>query len=248
MKKLSAVILAAGEGKRMQSDLPKVLHPVCGRPMLEYILENAAALTTEIVIVVGHGASMVQETIGNRWQYVLQKEQLGTGHAVMQAIPVLPEEGYLLVLCGDTPLLDTSILQKLVLAGQQAAVAVATTIVPDARGYGRIIRDQKGLIRGIVEEKDASAEEKIVREINSGTYCFDLKYLRHYLPRLSNNNAQKEYYLTDLLAMMRNDGLTVGTFLIEDYRKGLGINDRIQLEEASQLMCKENEGGKCGAG
>jgi bifunctional UDP-N-acetylglucosamine pyrophosphorylase / glucosamine-1-phosphate N-acetyltransferase len=243
MEQLAAVILAAGEGKRMKSDLPKVLHSLCGKPMLEYIIESAAELTNRVVIVVGYGASLVKETIGSRWQYVLQDKQLGTGHAVMQAVPVLPAEGLLLVLCGDTPLLDVQTLQKLIDTGRTKVVTVATTFVPDPRGYGRIVRDNEGNVKAIVEEKDAGEEEKMIREINSGTYCFDLRYLRHYLPRLSTNNAQGEYYLTDLVAMIAEDGHAVGAYVIDDYRKGLGINDQNQLAEAEHLLCNDRNSG-----
>lgn len=235
----AAVILAAGEGKRMKSALPKVLHPCCGRPLIEYILESAAVLTTEIIVVVGHGASLVQEKLGDRWRYVLQEEQLGTGHAVMQAMPELPDEGKLLVLCGDTPLIDASILKNLSEAGSQAVAALATANVPDPTGYGRIVRDKHDLVDRIIEEKDADAAARKISEINCGTYCFDLKHLRRYLPLLSNNNAQQEYYLTDLITLMRGDGLPVNAYLIEDYRKGLGINDRAQLAAASKIIREE---------
>jgi bifunctional UDP-N-acetylglucosamine pyrophosphorylase / glucosamine-1-phosphate N-acetyltransferase len=233
----SAVVLAAGEGKRMKSALPKVLHPCCGRPLIDYILQSAAALTTDIVIVVGHGASMVKEQLGAQWRYALQEKQLGTGHAVLQALPLLPQEVRLLVLCGDTPLIDEQVLRPLAAADDdQSAATVATTFVPDPQGYGRIIRNSHGLIDQIVEERDATEAQKEICEINSGTYSFDLKQLRHYLPLLSTNNAQQEYYLTDLVAMMRADGLKVKALVIDDYHKGLGINDRIQLAEASALI------------
>jgi len=236
---ISAVILAAGEGKRMKSALPKVLHPCCGRPLIDYILRSASALANNIVIVVGHGALQVKELLGDQWRYALQKELLGTGHAVLQALPLLPQEGQLLVLCGDTPLIDESMLKELLITGRRSAATVATTVVPNPSGYGRIIRDSLGLINMIVEERDATDAEKAICEINSGTYCFDLQQLRRYLPLLSNNNAQHEYYLTDLVAMMRADGLQVNAYLIEDYRKGLGVNDRIQLAEAAALIRSE---------
>jgi bifunctional UDP-N-acetylglucosamine pyrophosphorylase / glucosamine-1-phosphate N-acetyltransferase len=237
VRNTSAVILAAGEGKRMKSALPKVLHPCCGRPLIDYILKSAAALTTDIVIVVGHGALQVKKQLGDQWRYALQEEQLGTGHAVLQALPLLPLEGRLLVLCGDTPLIDEQVLTPLAaIDSDQSAATVATTLVPNPQGYGRIIRDSEGLIDQIVEERDATVTQKEICEINSGTYSFDLKQLRHYLPLLSNNNDQQEYYLTDLVAMMRADGLKVRALVIDDYRKGLGINDRIQLAEAAALI------------
>jgi bifunctional UDP-N-acetylglucosamine pyrophosphorylase / glucosamine-1-phosphate N-acetyltransferase len=233
---LWALVLAAGEGKRMHSSLPKVIHSLCGRPMLSYILESVAELTEQILVVVGHGASHVQAALGDKWNYVLQREQLGTGHAVMQALDSLPQEGTLLVLCGDTPLLESSYLFNLQQMHNGYAAVVATTNLPVPAGYGRIIRGQNGLIESIVEEKDASAEQKRICEINTGTYCFDLKLLRHYLPLLTTDNEQKEYYLPDVTALMRRDGHAVGAYLIEDSRVGLGINNRAQLAEAASLL------------
>jgi bifunctional UDP-N-acetylglucosamine pyrophosphorylase / glucosamine-1-phosphate N-acetyltransferase len=236
MKQIWAVVLAAGEGKRMHSDIPKVLHPLCGRPMLEYILNSAAELTAKIVIVVGHGATRVRETIGENRLYALQDQQLGTGHAVKQALSRLPDEGTLLVLCGDTPLLTAEHLKALTAKCEQGAAAVATVKLDDPTGYGRIIRGDQGFVERIVEEKDATAEEKLTTEINTGTYCFDLKLLRHCLPLLNNKNAQQEYYLTDVISMLRNSGYPVKAVELSDYRHGLGINNRVQLAEASELM------------
>lgn len=236
MKQLWAVVLAAGEGKRMHSDIPKVLHPLCGRPMLEYMLNSAAELTAQVVIVVGHGASRVREKIGESRIYALQEQQLGTGHAVMQAFSQLPDEGALLVLCGDTPLLTAEHFKALAAKCEQGAAAVATVKLDDPTGYGRIIRGDHGFVERIVEEKDATAEEKFITEINTGTYCFDLKLLRHCLPLLKNKNAQQEYYLTDVISMFRNSGHPVEAVELSDYRYGLGINNRAQLAEASELM------------
>ncbi len=236
MKEIWAVVLAAGEGKRMHSRLPKVLHPLCGKRMLEYILESAAELTKQVLIVVGHGASQVQEALGERWPYVYQKRQLGTGHAVMEALKRLPGEGTLLVLCGDTPLLEAFYLQKLIDCHNNYAAVVATAEVPNPAGYGRIIRDQNGQVEKIVEDKDASKAEKKITEVNTGTYCFDLELLRYYLPRLGTDNLQNEYYLPDVVAMMRQDGYAAGAYLLDDYRVGLGINNRAQLAEAVGIM------------
>ena len=239
MKQLHAVVLAAGEGKRMHSRLPKVLHPLCGRPMLGYILESATELTDHVLVVVGHSASQVKAAFGERWSYILQEEQLGTGHAVLQALKYLPDEGILLVLCGDAPLLEAGHLRRLLLGqhDRQAAI-VLTAALPDPTGYGRIIRGQDNLIEQITEEIDASEDEKKICEINSGTYCFDLKMLKRYLPLLTTANMQKEYYLTDVIALMRRDGLEVGVYMLDDYRVGLGINNRAQLAEASSLLRK----------
>ena len=236
MKQVWAVVLAAGEGKRMHSRLPKVLHPLCGKKMLEYILESAAELTNRILVVVGHGASQVQETLGDRWSYVLQEHQLGTGHAVMEALKELPRKGTLLILCGDTPLLEAPYLKQLAACCRGRAAAVATARVPDPSGYGRVVRAQDGDVASIVEDGDASAEEKKIDEINTGTYCFDLELLRKYLPRLGTDNVQKEYYLPDVVAMMRKDGHSTGACCLDDYRVGLGINNRAQLAEAVKIL------------
>jgi bifunctional UDP-N-acetylglucosamine pyrophosphorylase / glucosamine-1-phosphate N-acetyltransferase len=239
MKQLHAVVLAAGEGKRMHSRLPKVLHPLCGRPMLGYILESAAELTDHVLVVVGHSASQVKAAFGESWSYILQEEQLGTGHAVLQALKYLPDEGILLVLCGDAPLLEAGHLRRLLLGQHDRQAAnVLTAALPDPTGYGRIIRGQDNLIEQITEEIDASEDEKKICEINSGTYCFDLKMLKRYLPHLTTANMQKEYYLTDVIALMRRDGLEVGVYMLDDYRVGLGINNRVQLAEAASLLRK----------
>ena len=236
MEQLWSVVLAAGEGKRMHSSLPKVLHNLCGKPMISYILGSAVELTNQVVVVVGHGASQVQEVLGKRWRYVVQEEQLGTGHAVAQALKCLPDEGTLLVLCGDTPLLETEHLRQLAARSEQYAAVVATTILPDPSGYGRIVRARDDLIERIVEDRDAGEEEKKIEEINTGTYCFNLKLLKRYLPLLTTDNIQKEYYLTDIVALMRTDGHLTGTYVISDHRVGLGINNRGQLAEAAGLM------------
>ena len=236
MGELQAVILAAGEGKRMRSALPKVLHPLCGRPLLSYILDSAAAVAKDLVIVIGRGADQVRETIGERWSYAVQEKQLGTGHALMRALPYLPEEGCLLVLCGDTPLLEKGDLERLLRAHGDSAATVMTAVPPDPTGYGRVIRGQDGSVLRIVEEGDASPEERDIGEINSGTYCFDLKLLRKFLPLLSPKNIQQEYYLTDVLPLMREQGYLIGACLNECWPAAQGINDRCQLAEAAAIM------------
>ncbi len=236
MKEIWAVILAAGEGKRMHSRQPKVLHSLCGKSMVEYILESASELTKQVLVVVGHGAFQVQETLGNRCSYVLQEQQLGTGHAVMEALKELPRKGILLVLCGDTPLLEASYLRNLIDCYREQAGAVATAKLPDPAGYGRVLRDQNGLVVKIVEDGDASEEEKAIKEINTGTYCFNLELLHRYLPRLGTDNVQKEYYLPEVVAMMRQDGYSTGAYRLDDYRVGLGINNRVQLAEAVAIL------------
>ncbi len=238
MEELSVLVLAAGEGKRMCSGYPKVLHPLCGHPMLYYILESASVLTNRIFVVVGHGGSLVRETMGSTWGYVHQEKQLGTGHALMQAMPHLSGTGRLLVLCGDTPLLETQHLQNLLDRHVSGGAAVMTARVPDPSGYGRIVRDSQGQVEAIVEEGDASTEQKGIDEINTGAYCFDLQQLAHFLPMLGENNVQHEYYLTDLVSLFRDHGHSVQAYCLDDYRVGLGVNDRSQLAEATALMRK----------
>ena len=236
MNQLWAVVLAAGEGKRMHSDLPKVLHYLCGRPMLSYIAGSASELTDNVLIVVGHGASQVQELYKSKYSFVFQEQQLGTGHAVLQSLDSLPSEGTLLILCGDTPLLTTQHLKSLINQHKENAVTVATTNLPDPSGYGRVVRDDSSRVKCIVEDRDASKQEKKINEVNTGTYCFDLHLLREYLPRLSTDNAQQEYYLTDVVSLLYRDGYKTGAYVIDDYRVGLGINNRVQLAEAAILM------------
>ncbi len=231
-----AVVLAAGEGKRMRSRLPKVLHPLCGRPMLSYILDSAKAVAEEVVVVVGRGAQQVQEVMGPHWLYVLQEQQLGTGDALRQALPLLPDEGQVLVLCGDTPLLGEGQLRRLSSIHGENAATVMTAVLPDPTGYGRVIRSGDGLVSRIVEERDASIDEKLVPVINTGTYCFDIKLLKHFLPRVSANNAQGEYYLTDVIALLSEEKHRVGSYQMDDYQAGLGINDRSQLADAAGII------------
>ena len=236
MGEIQAVILAAGEGKRMHSTLPKVLHPLCGRPLLRYILDSAVAVAGEPVIVIGRGAALVRETIGAGWSYAVQEKQLGTGHALMQALPHLPEEGLLLVLCGDTPLLEREDLEQLIRDHGDSAATVMTAVPPDPTGYGRVIRDPDGAVLRIVEESDATPAEIEIGEINSGSYCFDLKVLREFLPLLSPENVQQEYYLPEILSLMREQGHRIGASCLERWQVALGINDRCQLAEAAAIM------------
>ena len=236
MNQLWALVLAAGEGKRMNSELPKVLHSLCGRPMLSYITGSASELTDNVLIVIGHGATRVREFYKNKYSFVTQEQQLGTGHAVLQSLDDLPSEGTLLILCGDTPLLTAQHLKSLIEHHNENAVTVATTNLPEPYGYGRVIRDDSDKVKCIVEDRDASKQEKRINEINTGTYCFDLRLLREYLPRLSTDNAQQEYYLTDVVSMLYKDVYNTGAYLIDDYRVGLGINNRAQLAEAAVLM------------
>jgi bifunctional UDP-N-acetylglucosamine pyrophosphorylase / glucosamine-1-phosphate N-acetyltransferase len=238
MTNVTAVILAAGEGKRMKSNRPKVLHDICGRTLLGHVLHAADSICGQAIVVVGHGAARVKQALGNSVTFVLQEEQLGTGHAVMQAVPELGVEGDVLVLCGDTPLLSAETLQKLYHAHHSsgAAATVLTAVVPNPYGYGRIVRSADCAVVKIVEEKDATAEERQICEINTGTYIFKKGALLESLNNLNNNNTQGEYYLTDCIALVIRQGLDVASFCMEDYRDALGVNDRAQLAEAGRLM------------
>ena len=203
MANLVAVILAAGKGTRMRSKYPKVLHKVGGKPMLQHVIDAASvAGCDEKVIIVGHEAELVEEMVGNQGKIALQAEQLGTGHAVMQTAEAL--KGFTstaLILCGDTPLLEGEELKKFCEAHQAsgAAATVLTAIMDDPFGYGRIVRDAKGNVQAIVEQKDATEEQKAIKEINTGIYCMECPLMFDVLATLTNDNAQGEYYLTDVL-------------------------------------------------
>lgn len=237
-----AVILAAGQGTRMKSKLYKVLHPVCGKPMVEHVASQVLQLETDkIVTVIGHGAEQVRSCLEGKTAFVLQEEQLGTGHAVLQAEPVLGnKDGTTLVVCGDTPLLQAETLKALFEEHErkQAKVTILTATAPDPAGYGRIIRNAAGFVEKIVEHKDASPEEQQVKEINTGVYCFDNRALFEALKRVSNDNAQGEYYLPDVVGILKSQGETVVAYKTESIEETLGVNDRVQLSEAERIMRK----------
>jgi bifunctional UDP-N-acetylglucosamine pyrophosphorylase/glucosamine-1-phosphate N-acetyltransferase len=230
---LSVIILAAGQGTRMRSDLPKVLQPLAGRPMLAHVLDCARELgANDVCVVYGHGAERVRAMFPSpaiRW--ALQAQQLGTGHAVLQAMPGTPETNRVLVLFGDVPLLTATTLRSMLDAGQDDDVLVLTVDVEDPTGYGRIIRDGDAVSR-IVEEKDADDEQKTIVEINTGVMLCPGAKLKKWLGRLSNDNAQGEYYLTDVIAMAVVDGGVKAQNQVEV----MGINDRKQLAEAERAL------------
>lgn len=240
MAGLIAVILAAGKGTRMRSKLPKVLHKVGGKPMLQHVLNAATrAGAADKVVIVGHGAGLVEEMVGSQGKIVLQAEQLGTGHAVMQTKDALAGfNGTAMILCGDTPLLDDAELAKFYEAHKAsgAAATVLTAMMDNPFGYGRIVRDAKGNVQGIVEEKDATAEQKQIKEINTGIYCLECPLMFDVLATLTCDNAQGEYYLTDVLAKLNAAGKKVGGAVTADSDMVMGINSRRQLAEAEAVM------------
>jgi len=241
MKDLSILIMAAGKGTRMVSDHAKVLHPVCGVPMLHLVYRAAAAVEpNEIIIVIGQDADLVRASMEDRpARFVLQERQLGTGHAVMAARPALEgRSGDLVVLYGDTPRLKGATLRKL--AGRHRESGAATTLLTtrpeNPFGYGRILRDADGSVARIVEERDATPDQRSIREINPGCYCFRIDSLLTALDRLSDHNSQGEYYLTDVIAIQRDAGLRVEALPHEDFDELLGINTRAELAEAARAL------------
>ncbi|MCA1057259.1 bifunctional UDP-N-acetylglucosamine diphosphorylase/glucosamine-1-phosphate N-acetyltransferase GlmU [Rossellomorea aquimaris] len=237
-----AVILAAGQGTRMKSKLYKVLHPVCGKPMVEHVVDQISTLNIEkTVTIIGHGAELVKSHLEGKSDFALQEEQLGTAHAVMQAEDVLGKlEGTTLVVCGDTPLIKGETMEALVKhhesQGAKATILTGYTESPD--GYGRIIRNESGLVERIVEHKDASEDERKVKEINTGTYCFDNKALFNTLKKVSNDNVQGEYYLPDVIEILQTEGEIVSAYQTSDFDETLGVNDRVALSQAETTMKK----------
>lgn len=242
-----AVVLAAGQGTRMKSSLYKVLHPVCGKPMVQHVVDQISQLEMKkIVTVVGHGAEKVKDQLGDSAEYVLQAEQLGTAHAVMQAEEALAkQEGITLVVCGDTPLITAETMQKLIDEHQaaNAKVTILTAKAEDPTGYGRVLRNAGDTVERIVEHKDASDEEKKVQEINTGTYCFDNKSLFEALSSVNNDNSQGEYYLPDVIEILQKKGDIVAAYQTPSFDETLGVNDRVALSQAERTMKRRiNEG------
>lgn len=235
-----AIILAAGQGTRMKSKLYKVLHPVCGKPMVQHVVDQISKLNVEnIVTVIGHGAETVKARLGEKSEYVLQAEQLGTGHAVMQANDILSnKEGTTIVVCGDTPLIKSETMEALFKHHEEngAKATILTAEADDPTGYGRIVRDENGFVQKIVEHKDASDKERDLTEINTGTYCFDNKLLFEALNLVTNENVQGEYYLPDVIEILQKKGEMVSAFKTSDFKETLGVNDRVALSEAEQIM------------
>lgn len=240
MQNLFAVILAAGKGTRMKSKTHKVLHPVCGKPMVQHVIDQLHAIgTSKTIMVVGYLGETVKAKLSSEVLFAQQEQQLGTAHAVMQAKPLLQDlQGTTIVLNGDHPLFTRETLQKLVETHQEsgAAATVLTAHMQDATGYGRVVRYEDGSVERIVEHKDATDDELLIQEINTGTFCFDNQKLFAALEKVNNDNAQGEYYLPDALTILREGGERISAQVIQDVNEAMGVNDRLQLAEAEKLM------------
>ncbi len=238
---LQVCVLAAGKGKRMCSSRPKVLHPVLGRAMLDYLLHTVEELQPKgIAVVTGHASDQVRDHVGNpaNLSWVIQDKQLGTGHAVSQCEAVISDVRDVLIVCGDTPLLSSGTLRALVAAhrGSDAGITVLTATPPSSAGYGRIVRDERGEIVQIVEQRDASPDQERIREVSSGIYCVRFDTLFELLHQVENRNAQNEYYLPDIVPIGLRAGIKVGSSMMEDPSEMLGVNNRAQLAEVERIM------------
>ena len=240
MKNRYVIVLAAGQGTRMKSKLFKVMHPVMGRPMVGHVVSAALnAKATQVITITGVGAETIQDYLGDRSEYVFQEEQLGTAHAVEQARELLDgKEGTTVVLSGDTPLIKAETLEQLMDEHENsgAKATILTALAEDPFGYGRVIRAKDGSVTKVVEEKDANEEERAVQEINTGTYCFDNKELFEALEKVDNNNAQGEYYLPDVLEILKDKNEKVSAYQLENMDEALGVNNRVALAQATTIM------------
>lgn len=237
--KVKVLILAAGQGTRMKSNQSKVLHKVLGKSLVEYPIKAAQEIgAEEVCLIVGHKAEDVQKTLGDNVSYVLQKEQLGTGHAVMQATEFIKDADEVIILCGDTPLITSDTLSKMLEFHHQNknAATVLSAYMKDPTGYGRIVRDSSNKLVKIVEQKDANEQEKAICEINGGIYTFNGPLLIEALSKLTNNNVQKEYYLTDTIEILLAEGHLVDAVAIDECDDIAGVNSRVQLSQVTQVM------------
>ena len=235
-----ALILAAGQGKRIKSDIPKVLHKVCGKEMVNHVIDNMRKANIEDVnVIIGKGAELVKEGTKERnVSYSLQEEQLGTGHAVKCATDFLKgKKGTVIVFAGDAPLTKESTIENLIKEHEENknSATLLSAMVEDPTGYGRIIRDSNGDVLKIVEHKDCNEEELLVNEMNAAMYCFDIEELLNSLEKLSNNNNQGEYYLTDVIGILKDEGKKIGA-VVTDYEDTIGVNSRVQLAEAEEIL------------
>ncbi|MDD5534017.1 MAG: NTP transferase domain-containing protein [Syntrophales bacterium] len=243
---IATIILAAGKGTRMKSPLAKVLHPLLGKPMLMFTVERARVIgSSRIVVVIGHQADLIRDTVRDpSLTYVVQERQLGTGHAVLMTEPSLRDfRGTILILCGDVPLLRKYTLDKLMEehSSSRADLTVLTVVLDNPSGYGRIVRGEGGIIRKIVEDKDSSADEKKIREINTGIYCARSGFLYEAVAQIRNENAQGEYYLTDIVGIAGRSGLRACASVAEDFREVLGINTVEELSAAEAILRDRGE-------
>ena len=247
-KKVKSIILAAGKGTRMKSDLPKVLHTIFNKPLLKYVIEAVqdTGFTDENFVIVGHEAELVEKYIKDNCENskcILQAPQLGTGDAVNKAAPYLKDfDGYVLVVCGDTPLITAETLKSFINFHDinDADLTVMSAIFDNPKNYGRIIRDKSNKFTAIVEEKDATAEQKAVKEVNAGIYCINWKTVSEAFNNLQNNNAQGEYYLTDIVKWAVNKHLNVHSYILENNDEIFGINSKVQLAQATKILNKKS--------
>jgi len=240
MNDTAVIIMAAGKGKRMKSSLPKVLHNLAGKPILNYVLDTVDQLEVKRkILIVGYKSDKIRELIGDKIEYVEQKEQLGTAHAVLQTKKLLSSfKGDVLILSGDVPFLTIKTLKELLKYHQanNFCCTLLSTVLKNPKGYGRIIRNKKGEIKGIIEEVDLSIDKKKITEINSGIYYFNKEKLFQTLEKITKNNKQGEYYLTDTVKILLGERLTVGNIIVKDYSEILGINNRLDLANACQKI------------
>ncbi|AEN98852.1 bifunctional UDP-N-acetylglucosamine diphosphorylase/glucosamine-1-phosphate N-acetyltransferase GlmU [Lactobacillus sanfranciscensis] len=240
MSARNTIILAAGKGTRMKSKLYKVLHRICGKSMVDHVLTQVSKLNMDnIVTVVGFGAEDVEKELGNRTKYVVQNQQLGTGDAVLRAEDLLKNsDGTTLVISGDTPLFKAKTLEKLFAyhADKQATATILTSVAPNPTGYGRIVRNDLGIVEKIVEEKDASSEERNIKEINTGVYVFNNQKLFKALHEINNDNAQGEYYLTDAIEILKRKGGIIAAYQMDDFDESMGVNNRVAQAAATKVM------------
>ncbi len=240
MEDVIGIIMAAGKGTRMKTEKAKCVHKVYGKEMVQRVVNIArAAGINEIITVVGHKREQVEEVLKDSVKYAYQEELLGTGDTVKQALPLLKgRKGKVVILCGDVPILRPTTLKNLIQKSidNKEYATILTAIYENPMGYGRIIRDIGGNIKSIVEEKDADEEQILINEINAGVYCFDIEELTLAIQKINNNNAQKEYYLTDVIKIMNEKGLKTGAVIVDDNTEILGVNDRVQLELVTQVL------------
>jgi bifunctional UDP-N-acetylglucosamine pyrophosphorylase/glucosamine-1-phosphate N-acetyltransferase len=249
MSELATIVLAAGQGKRMKSELPKVLHPLAGRPMIKHVLDSAAALEPAcLVVIVGHGGDQVAAALDGDMIFVEQKRRLGTGHAVMQAEAAVKDCRHAMVLYGDMPLLQPKTLQSLWMRYQNGASPLAMLILNSAesRGFGRVIRGPQGQVQAIVEESECTPEQLAIHDLNAGVYCFEAEWLWRHLARLplhAEKGDEGEYFLTDLVGMAVAQGFAIPYLIIDDPSEALGVNTPEHLAEAEAVLRRRIETG-----